>query len=90
MFGATMPTNPMIPTKLVTVAVMTATINSVFMRKRVMFTPTLFARSSPSRRAVSFQASLSNRIPPTKTTAEVIATVFQVAFVKLPNSQNNS
>ena len=77
----------MVPTKLMTVAVMTATMTSTRILSAARFTPMLAARASPRRRAVSCQTLAKSNRMQMRVTAAVMARVCHLALLRAPKSQ---
>lgn len=77
----------MVPTNATAVAVRTEIRIKPFILILSTSTPRLFALSSPSRRAVSFQTSMASSGMTTKTIPTVMRRVVQFVLVRLPKSQ---
>ncbi len=77
----------MVPTNATAVDVRIETRINPFSLIFSTFTPRLFALSSPSLRAVSFQTSMASSGMTIKTIPTVIPRVVQVVLVRLPKSQ---
>lgn len=84
MCGATRPTNPMIPEKLIMAATLNATITISRVRKLSTSSPRLDALSSPRARRFSLllQASMTMEEPRTKTNG--MSSSLQVVPVNVP------
>ncbi|MNS84301.1 hypothetical protein D3C72_1181190 [compost metagenome] len=87
MCGATKPTKPIVPTNDTANAASALTRSRLTSRRRLTSMPKLAARSSPSRTAVSFQASRIEKGSATARAAAMMATVVQLARARLPMVQ---